>query len=74
MNLVVERARELGAHQLIGEYLPTKKNGMVRDHYRKLGFTRIGGDEAEASRWSLSIADYQPFTTSIAVLRSEAHG
>ena len=31
-----KNARE-GARRLIGEYLPTKKNGMVRDHYQKLG-------------------------------------
>jgi FkbH-like protein len=38
LNLVARLARELGARRLIGEYIPTAKNGMVRDHYAKLGF------------------------------------
>jgi len=38
LNLVALQAQALGAEQLVGEYIPTKKNGMVRDHYAKLGF------------------------------------
>ena len=42
LNLVVAQARSLGAERLIGVYKPTAKNGMVRDHYQKLGFTSAG--------------------------------
>jgi FkbH-like protein len=38
LNLIIEQARRLGAKSLIGEYLPTPKNGMVKDHYIRLGF------------------------------------
>ena len=38
LNLVAAQAQALGAERLVGEYIPTKKNGMVRDHYAKLGF------------------------------------
>jgi FkbH-like protein len=74
MNLVVEQARALGASRLIGEFLPTKKNGMVRDHYQKLGFTRQGGAQEGPSLWELVLADYQAFCTSIAIVRSTVNG
>jgi FkbH-like protein len=38
LTLAVQQARALGAKQLIGEYRPTGKNGMVSEHYVKLGF------------------------------------
>ena len=47
---IAEEARARGAGELIGRYIPTPKNAMVRNHYEKLGFLRIecaaaGGDE-----------------------------
>ncbi|HYZ61337.1 MAG TPA: HAD-IIIC family phosphatase, partial [Acetobacteraceae bacterium] len=42
LNLVAAEAQRLGASSLIGEYRPTAKNGMVREHYAKLGFDKIG--------------------------------
>ena len=36
--VVAEQAKALGGVTLIGEYLPTPKNSMVKDHYLKLGF------------------------------------
>ena len=44
LNLVVAQARALGAERLIGVYRPTAKNGMVREHYAKLGFVPVGPD------------------------------
>jgi len=44
LNLVVEQSRLLGAQRVIGIYRPTKKNGMVKDHYIRLGFTQINED------------------------------
>jgi FkbH-like protein len=72
MNLVAAEARRLGALQLIGDYLPTKKNDMVREHYCKLGFVCTAPNIAGASRWTLNLADYQPFETSILVVGSDA--
>ena len=28
---------------MVGEYIPTKKNAMVKDHYARLGFTVMDG-------------------------------
>ncbi len=43
---IVTRARALGARRLIGEYIPTAKNELVRDLYPRLGFDEIGRSDA----------------------------
>src|SRR5258708_39351800 len=46
LHLIAQQAAALGARRLVGEYIPTKKNGMVKDHYARLGFTAIDTDDA----------------------------
>jgi len=41
-NAVVDIAKENGCKYLIGEYLPTAKNGMVNDFYPSFGMEQIG--------------------------------
>jgi FkbH-like protein len=72
INLVVEEARRLGASRLLGEYLRTSRNGMVREHYLKLGFSRIAAGEDGSSRWLLTLADFRAFEPPIAITRSAA--
>lgn len=64
MNLVAEQAQALGAARLIGLYRPTAKNGMVRDHYQKLGFSP---DDDCGTRWVLPLAGWTPLPTAIAM-------
>jgi FkbH-like protein len=70
LNIVVSEARRLKARNLIGEYLPTKKNAMVREHYRKLGFELAETADDGASTWRLAVADYAPLPTFIRETRS----
>ncbi len=42
LGIVAAEARALGAHTLVGEYIPSAKNGMVAGHYPGLGFTPAG--------------------------------
>jgi FkbH-like protein len=58
MNLVAERAIGMGVRRLIGEYRPTKKNGIVLDHYVRLGFQPL---ETRADGGSLSTFDLAGF-------------
>ncbi len=67
LNLIAAEARRLGAKRLIGEYIPTKKNGMVKDHYSKLGFTVAETDAAGGSRSVLDLATFTPAETFIDV-------
>ena len=55
LNHVVRVARERGLKLLVGEYIPTPKNGLVRDHYPTLGFTHADASTQEVSRWELRI-------------------
>ncbi len=72
LNLVAAMAQRLGAQRLIGEYIPTAKNGMVKDHYSKLGFQAIeGSNSGAASRYALDLAGFVPRDTFVE-LREEA--
>lgn len=42
LNTMVKYAKELGFERIVGEYIPTLKNGMVKEHYPNLGFKAIG--------------------------------
>jgi FkbH-like protein len=59
LSLLIAEARRRGATRLVGEYAPSQKNGMVREHYEKLGFTLISEIAAGAKRLALEIADYR---------------
>lgn len=37
-NTILDTAKKLGCEWIVGEYLPTKKNGMVADFFPSLGF------------------------------------
>lgn len=65
LNLVAAEARRLGARFLIGEYLPTAKNGMVREHYRKLGFSPLFESADGSTEWRLDLASFTPRPTFI---------
>ncbi len=59
LSLVVAEALRHGAAAIHGTYRPTAKNGMVRDHYEKLGFT-AAGTEGEATRWIYPVTGPHP--------------
>jgi FkbH-like protein len=65
LGILVERARAAGAHELRGTYLPTAKNALVREHYRKLGFARMGESSDGATTWSLRLNNFVPFDVPI---------
>jgi predicted enzyme involved in methoxymalonyl-ACP biosynthesis len=66
--LIVEHARKLGVQRLIGRYLPTSKNGMVKDHYVKLGFSSVRQSEDGSSEWALDLSSYEEKPTHIQIV------
>jgi FkbH-like protein len=59
LDLLVEHAKAANITSLRGYYFPTKKNGMVADHYEKLGFQQYSLDpESKNSVWTLDIQTY----------------
>jgi predicted enzyme involved in methoxymalonyl-ACP biosynthesis len=67
LNLVAAEAKRLGAHTLVGEYRPTKKNGMVKEHYQRLGFAVIEENADGSSRSHLDLREFQPAETFVTV-------
>ena len=55
LNTMVEYAKAHGFERIVGEYIPTLKNGIVKEHYTNLGFSPIGDNLYE-----LNIQGYEP--------------
>ena len=66
LNLIAAEATRLGAKTLIGRYIPTSKNAMVKDHYKKLGFSAF--DREGDTLWRLDLKDYVPKPTFMRLL------
>jgi FkbH-like protein len=55
LNNLVIAARERGLKRLTGEFIPTAKNVIVKNHYADLGFTKVEADGDGRSLWELPI-------------------
>lgn len=64
LNQMVEAARSRGYKRIVGEYLPTPKNGMVANHYPELGFQPL---EADTALWVLTLDNYSNKPCSISL-------
>ena len=53
LNTLVDFSIEKGFEKIVGEYIATSKNEMVKDHYLKLGFMHENGI------WNLNVLSYQ---------------
>jgi predicted enzyme involved in methoxymalonyl-ACP biosynthesis len=59
LHAIVRRARQLGAHTLFGEFIPTKKNAPAASFFADAGFAR----DARPAWWRLdltAVADAPP--------------
>ena len=58
MNFIFEQARQHGARQVVGRYIPTDKNKMVKDFYSGFGFK--AAEETDGGRlWTLLVDEYK---------------
>lgn len=55
LNTIVEWAKQHGFKRIVGAYIPTPKNGMVREHYPNLGFKTT-----QENTYELEVDTYQP--------------
>jgi FkbH-like protein len=58
LQYMVEQARLRGITEIIGRYIPTAKNCLVRDHFSRLGFSQTGSEEDGETTWQLSVSSY----------------
>ena len=54
---IITHALSEGAEKIIGVYRPTAKNIIVKQHYQKLGFTKVT-ETADAEHWELNLKNY----------------
>ena len=59
LQYLVEQARRRGITAIIGRYIPTAKNGLVRDHFSRLGFVQTDSQEDGETTWQLAVDAYQ---------------
>lgn len=64
LDELVVQAQARGLSSIRGTYLPTPKNGLVADHYEKLGFELLQKNE-QGSEWRLHVHSYTPKNTHI---------
>lgn len=73
LNEIIRIAKTAGLSRVVGEYIPSPRNAMVRDHYEKLRFKAVASDTSGEghTRWELSVATFQPFELHMAIDSAE---
>jgi len=67
-DALIEQCRTRGIRTIEGVYIPSKKNGMVANHYESLGFARQSDCDESSRTWHYEIPDgYLPKTRFIHV-------
>ena len=59
-NSLVASARRAGIERLVGVYVPTKKNDLVRNLYERLGFSRCGSSNHGQIAYELRLTTCTP--------------
>ena len=72
LKLIADQARSVGATRLIGEFVPTKKNGMVSNHYQSLGFCVLETQATGRSKYSLDLNAYAVPSTFVELIEDVA--
>jgi len=67
---VIELGARLKKTRLLGTYVPTARNILVKDHYARLGFTCVGEDADGSSWWERPVAAQAP-RSFVAIVRTE---
>ena len=62
LNDVVTAARRFAVTQVVGSYIPTDRNGLVKNLYRDLGFSAVDQRDG-VTTWRLDIERFTPLQT-----------
>jgi FkbH-like protein len=63
MDRIVRHAVELGLARVTGTYVPTAKNGMVKDFFGQFGFVKTDDEQTGTISWSLVTSQYKTQNT-----------
>ncbi|MHA2249871.1 MAG: HAD-IIIC family phosphatase [Candidatus Kariarchaeaceae archaeon] len=71
LNKIIKDAKESSIDLLIGEYIKSKKNKLVKDFFKSLGFTQID-DHNGSTKWKLELGNIEAnFPKFIQVIEDE---
>jgi len=65
---ILEHARAVGIHKLVGTYRPTERNKLVVDHYAKLGFSKVDEKDTGLTVWELLVENANPESAPMKVI------
>lgn len=60
INSIVSEVQKRGIKTILGQYIPTSKNAMVKSIYGDLGFEKVGDDN-----WLLQVESFKPLSTHV---------
>ena len=72
LGALVREAKKRSIATIVGRYIPTGKNALVIDHYKKLGFTKVDEQPNGETRWSLDVAGANVEEVSMTIVSSFA--
>jgi FkbH-like protein len=55
---ILEQARARGVERLVGTYIPSGRNNMVREHYANIGFRLVKEEASGITTWDLDTATH----------------
>ena len=62
LHHIISNAVADGASKLIGQYIPSPRNEIVKEHYQKLGFSRVIPQiKNDIEDWELNITNYKTY-------------
>jgi predicted enzyme involved in methoxymalonyl-ACP biosynthesis len=61
-NRILKEAKRHRLRKIVGTYIPTKKNGLVQEHFKKLGFSFVSKSTNGTTEWEFLIAPENNFT------------
>jgi FkbH-like protein len=67
LNCIAAQAIAAGRKRLVGYYVPTAKNDVVKDHFERLGFTQAGREDDGRTTWLLDLDNFTPFDVPLQV-------
>jgi FkbH-like protein len=72
MNLLMADARDAGVETIIGEYIPSSRNALVSDFYRRMGFETIPTEQeiGSGTRYRAHTATHSQLKSFIAINRT----
>ena len=71
MNELINNVKAMNVDEIIGYYLPTGKNGMVKELFKDLGFSLKSKDDKGNTVWNIKVQEYKPHRVYIDVMKQQ---